>query len=170
MPTAACGINCDVCKLNLLGTCSTCGPGTSLEAEKKLAAQSRLLGSPCPILACANLNRVQFCLRDCSQFPCENFTHGPYPFSEGYIAMQKRRRKEIPPASAPDNTRVSVDPNYWDELQKKEILGPGRCGAFDWARGLHSGQDRRRSPCSCLPRYREERHGNGGGFLHVGRV
>jgi len=121
MPTAACGINCDICKLNLLGTCSSCGPGTSLEAEKKLAAQSRLIGSPCPILACANLNHVQFCLRDCSQFPCENFSHGPYPFSEGYLTMQKRRRKEIPPAIAPDNTRTSVDPIYWDELQKKDL-------------------------------------------------
>ena len=121
MPTAACGIDCDVCQLNLLGTCSTCGPGTSLEAEKKLAAQSRLLGSPCPILACANLNHVQFCLRDCSQFPCENFTNGPYPFSEGYLTMQKRRRKEIPPADAPDNTGASVDPIYWEELQAKDL-------------------------------------------------
>ena len=121
MPTGACGINCDVCKLNLLGTCSTCGPGTSLEAEKKLAAQNRLLGSPCPILACANLNRIRYCLRDCSQFPCENFINGPYPFSEGYLAMQKRRRKEMPPAYAPDNTRASVDPIYWDELQAKDL-------------------------------------------------
>jgi hypothetical protein len=121
MPTGACGINCDICKLNLLGTCSTCGPGTSLEAEKKLAAQKRLLGSPCPILACANLNRLQFCLRDCSQFPCENFTNGPYPYSKGYLAMQKRRRKEIPPAYAPDNTGASVDPIYWEELQARDL-------------------------------------------------
>ena len=35
--------------------------------------------------------------------------------------MQKRRRKEIPPAVAPDNTQTSVDPIYWDELQKKEL-------------------------------------------------
>jgi hypothetical protein len=121
MATAACGINCDICKLNLLGTCSTCGPGTSLEAEKKLAAQKRLLGSPCPILACANLNRIQFCLRDCNQFPCENFTNGPYPYSKGYLAMQKRRRTEIPPAYAPDNTRASVDPIYWEELQARDL-------------------------------------------------
>jgi hypothetical protein len=119
--TAACGINCDVCKLNLLGTCSTCGPGTSPEAEKKLAAQKGLLGAPCPILACANLNHVRYCLRDCNQFPCENFTSGQYPFSQGYLAMQNRRRKELPPAFAPDNTRVSVAPEYWDELQGKEV-------------------------------------------------
>ena len=41
MPTGACGINCDVCKLNLLGTCSSCGPGKSLQAEKKLAAYNQ---------------------------------------------------------------------------------------------------------------------------------
>jgi hypothetical protein len=121
MPTAACGISCDVCKLNLLGTCSTCGPGNSPEAEKKLAAQQRLLGSPCPILACANLNHVQYCLRDCNQFPCDNFSTGPYPYSQGYLVMQKRRRKELPPAVDPKNSRVSVSPDYWDELQEKDI-------------------------------------------------
>ena len=35
--------------------------------------------------------------------------------------MQKRRRKEVPPAYAPDNTRASVDPIYWDELQAKDL-------------------------------------------------
>ena len=35
--------------------------------------------------------------------------------------MQKRRRKKIAPAFAPDNTWVSVDPNFWDELQKKDL-------------------------------------------------
>ncbi len=121
MPTGACGINCDVCKLNLLGTCSTCGPGTSREAEKKLAAQQRLLGSPCPILACARLNQVQFCMRDCNQFPCENFSNGPYPFSEGFLAMQKRRRQQKPPTFAPNQERVHVASEYWDELQKRDI-------------------------------------------------
>ena len=48
MPTGACGINCDVCQLNLLGTCSSCGSGQSLEAEKKLDAQQRLIGGPLP--------------------------------------------------------------------------------------------------------------------------
>jgi hypothetical protein len=35
--------------------------------------------------------------------------------------MQKRRRKELPPAFAPDNTRAGVDPIYWDELQAKDL-------------------------------------------------
>ena len=41
MPTGACGINCDVCQLNLLGTCSSCGSGLSLEAEQKLAVSQQ---------------------------------------------------------------------------------------------------------------------------------
>ena len=121
MPTGACGINCEVCKLNLLGTCSSCGPGTSLEAEKKLAAQQRLLGSTCSILACAKMNQLEFCMRDCNQFPCDNFRTGPYPFSQGFLNMQQRRLKEKPPAFAPDGSRVTVDPVYWDELLKRNI-------------------------------------------------
>ncbi len=121
MPTGACGISCDVCKLNLLGTCSSCGPGTSPEAEKKLAAQQRLLRSTCSILACANMNQLDYCMRDCHQFPCDNFRTGPYPFSQGFLNMQERRLKEKPPAYAPDGSRVSVDAAYWDELSEKNI-------------------------------------------------
>ena len=120
MPTAACGINCDVCKLNLLGTCSSCGPGNSLAAERKLAAQQRLLGGTCAILACANLNQVKYCLRDCHQFPCDNFHSGPYPFSKGFLNMQERRLKERPPATAPDGSRVNVANEYWQDLQQKD--------------------------------------------------
>jgi hypothetical protein len=121
MPTGACGINCDVCKLNLLGTCSACGPGTSLQAGRKLAAQQRLLGSTCPILDCARMNEIEYCMRDCSQFPCSNFKTGPYPFSQGFLMMQERRLKERPPAFAPDGSRVSVAAEFWDELQHKDI-------------------------------------------------
>ena len=121
MPTGVCGIDCDVCKLNLLGTCSSCGPGTSLDAEKKLAAQQRLLGSPCSILACARMNQIEYCLRDCHQFPCDNFRAGPYPFSQGFLNMQQRRLKEKPPAFAPDGSRVSVDDAFWDDLLKRDI-------------------------------------------------
>jgi hypothetical protein len=121
MPTGACGINCDVCKLNLLGTCSSCGPGNSLQADRKLAAQQRLLGSTCPILDCARMNRIEYCMRDCNQFPCRNFSTGPYPFSQGFLMMQTRRLKERPPAFAPDGSRVSVAAEFWDELQQKDI-------------------------------------------------
>jgi hypothetical protein len=121
MPTGACGIDCDVCKLNLLGTCSSCGPGTSPQAEQKLAAQQRLLGGTCAILACAHLNQVKYCLRDCPQFPCDNFSQGPYPFSQGYLQMQDRRRRQNPPAFAPDKSPVEVPSHFWDELQDKDL-------------------------------------------------
>jgi hypothetical protein len=121
MPTGACGINCGVCKLNLLGTCSSCGSGKSPEAERKLAVQQKLLGSTCSILACARMNKIDYCLRDCHQFPCDNFSQGPYPFSQGYLQMQARRRKQNPPALAPDKTPVDVPTYFWDDLQNKDL-------------------------------------------------
>ena len=35
--------------------------------------------------------------------------------------MQKRRRNQIPPAYAPNQDRVNVAPDYWDELQQRDI-------------------------------------------------
>ena len=121
MPTGACGIHCDVCKLNLLGSCSSCGPGNSSRAAQKLAAQKRLLGGTCAILACAHLSQIAYCLRDCAQFPCDNFAQGPYPFSQGYLQMQDRRRRLNPPAFAPDRSPVEVPERFWDELQTREL-------------------------------------------------
>jgi len=121
MPTGACGIHCDVCRLNLLGMCSSCGSGKSPEAVQKLAAQQRLFGSTCAILACAHMNHVEYCLRDCHQFPCDNFSQGPYPFSRGFLQMQQRRRRQYPPEFAPDRSPVDVSPHFWDQLQKKDL-------------------------------------------------
>jgi len=120
MPTGACGIDCNVCQLRLTGACSTCGPGTSAEAQRKLEAQQRILGSPCPILACASINRIAFCLRDCAKFPCENFSAGPYPFSQGFLAMQERRRQQPPQPYAPDGSHVTVASEYWHRLRNQD--------------------------------------------------
>jgi hypothetical protein len=133
LPTGACGIDCDVCKLNLLGTCSSCGPGPSLEAGKKLAIQQKLFGSPCAILACARMNHIQYCLRDCNQFPCDNFSAGPYPFSRAYLQMQQRRRKQNPPAFAPDRTPVEVPLHFWEDLQKRDLNTLGNLTLFSIA-------------------------------------
>jgi len=35
--------------------------------------------------------------------------------------MQKRRRKQNPPAFAPDKSPVDVSPHFWDDLQKKDL-------------------------------------------------
>ncbi|MFH1981057.1 MAG: DUF3786 domain-containing protein [Pseudomonadota bacterium] len=121
MSTGACGIDCDVCRLNRQGVCSTCGAGTSAEAQCKLAVQERLLGAPCPILACARLSGVDYCLRDCETFPCENFSSGPYPFSSGYLQMQRRRRVEKPIVRMSPDAAVTVPPEYWADLAEKPL-------------------------------------------------
>jgi len=121
MPTGACGINCDVCRLNLLGFCSTCGAGTSEEGLRKMATQVRVLGSPCPILACASENRIEYCPRDCEEFPCDRFKQGPYPFSQGFLSMQERRRKQGEQAKTPSGDVLKVPVQHWEELRKRDM-------------------------------------------------
>jgi hypothetical protein len=120
MTTGACGINCDVCKLRLMGTCSSCGPGRSPEAERKLQAQRRLIGDTCAILECAVFKRVDYCLRDCGTFPCDNFFMGPYPFGVGFLNMQQRRRRELPPALDWNNRPVEVPDEFWENLAERD--------------------------------------------------
>ncbi len=95
--TGACGINCLTCRLATGGRCSPCGPGTGSQAARKLAVQLERLGGFCPILKCAVERKVAFCLRDCDDFPCGNFRGGPYPYSEGFLDMQQRRREAPKP-------------------------------------------------------------------------
>lgn len=120
MATGACGIQCDVCGLHVRGLCSTCGPGTSIKAAKKMEVQERILGAPCPILACAAARGIDHCSRDCPDYPCRLFTAGPYPFSEGYLDMQKRRRSERPPDRTPSGAPVEVPSEYWEALQERD--------------------------------------------------
>jgi hypothetical protein len=101
--TGACGINCYACKLFVNGQCSPCGSGRSAQAAKKLAAQLRLRGGVCPILNCAVERKIEFCLRDCDKFPCNHFKSGPYPFSDGYLQMQSRRRRIPSPTETPQS-------------------------------------------------------------------
>lgn len=120
MPTGACGINCDVCKLKLLEICSSCGSGRSREASKKLEAQKRIFGGVCTILECACRNQKEYCLRDCNSFPCDNFIAGPYPYSPGFLGMQERRRQDRPPALNHHGTVITVPPEYWISLQNRD--------------------------------------------------
>ncbi|MBW1723435.1 MAG: DUF3786 domain-containing protein [Deltaproteobacteria bacterium] len=120
MPTGACGINCDVCKLRLLGICSSCGAGRGREAEAKLAAQKRLFGGTCTILECARMNNLDYCIRDCSNFPCQNFALGPYPFSKGFLKMQERRRRDRAPALDHNGRPITVPPEFWETLERRD--------------------------------------------------
>jgi hypothetical protein len=119
LSTGACGINCDACRLSVLGVCSSCGPGRSLEAQKKMAAQVRILGAPCPILECASIRGTDYCLRDCEEFPCERFS--AYPFSEGFLKMQERRRNQSPRQLDPTKEKIHVPIHYWEELEEKDM-------------------------------------------------
>ena len=121
MPTGACGINCEVCKLKQKGVCSSCGSGRSPEAVRKLESQQRILGSPCPILACAQLNQVDYCMQDCATFPCDNFAAGPYPFSDGFLNMQRRRLEQEPRTYAPDGSHLEVAQEYWQAVTARDI-------------------------------------------------
>lgn len=121
MPTAACGINCDVCGLHVSGICSSCGSGISEEGRRKAAVQSRLFGQSCPILACARMNRTPHCMKDCSAFPCANFEAGPYPFSESFLHMQSRRRESPPVNREPALSSIEIPAEYWDQLEKRDF-------------------------------------------------
>ena len=121
MATGACGINCDVCQLNLLGQCSSCGPGRSDLAAAKSAAQKRTFGHPCAILECARLNHIDYCPRDCPSFPCDNFTGSNYPYGKGFLDMQARRRSQGPPDVDPSGRPVEIDASWWDALVHRDI-------------------------------------------------
>ncbi len=135
--TGACGIDCAACRLAIRGVCSSCGPGRSAQAARKLDAQKRILGQPCPILACAVLNRVDFCTRDCDQFPCENFESGPYPYSHGFLRMRERRRDHLPRAMGPTGSPITVPEEYWTELSGRDpVETAARTGALASGGGL----------------------------------
>jgi len=119
--TGACGIRCDVCRLKVRGLCGTCGAGTGAAGKEKLAAQTRIFHGTCPVLQCAHDHGVAYCPRDCRSFPCRVFEQGPYPYSEGFLAMQKRRRAE-PRAPSLDLDRMlrweqeEIFPGFWEDL------------------------------------------------------
>ena len=95
--SGACGINCFTCGLARSGQCSPCGPGDGEQARRKLAVQEELLGGTCPVLACAAGRNIAHCLADCPEFPCPHFEDSPYPFSDGFLNMQLRRRRSAAP-------------------------------------------------------------------------
>jgi len=90
MNIGVCGICCDVC--GLIDRCSPCGPAQSEQAEKKMSIQKELLGNACPFIECAKEKGYNHCSKDCSEFPCDKYRKGPYPYSEGYINMYCRRK------------------------------------------------------------------------------
>jgi hypothetical protein len=84
MATGACGINCDVCGLQVKQICPGCAPGTTLTVEMVAEA-------PCPILKCAVGKGIGHCTRDCADFPCTLMDQADYPYSAGYRGMFRQR-------------------------------------------------------------------------------
>lgn len=88
-------------------------------ATLKMQTQERVLGVPCSMLACARLNRINYCMADCEAFPCENYANGAYPFSRGFLDMQLRRRDELRQSeSYEDGVRVAAE--HWQSLRTRE--------------------------------------------------
>jgi len=119
--TGACGICCDVCRLKLRGLCSSCGAGTGPAGREKLRAQEPIFHGACPVLSCARDSGIGTCPRDGRFFPCPVFEQGPYPFSEGFLRVQKRRRQaNRPPSLDLDGMlrweREEIFPGFWEEL------------------------------------------------------
>lgn len=128
MPVGACGICCDVCVLNELGTCSSCGPGRSIKAGEKLAAQERLLAGRCKVLSCAHAKGVDYCMRDCPAFPCDKFRG--YPFSEQFLGMQKRRRAGNLFVLGPTGSFIEVPELLWEEVCGRDMGELLKCSLF----------------------------------------
>jgi hypothetical protein len=85
-----------------------------------MAVQVRVLGAPCPILKCAASRAIEHCLRDCEEFPCERF--GTYPYSEGFLTMQERRRNEAEQRLDPTKEKIHVPSHYWEDLERKDLV------------------------------------------------
>lgn len=130
MATGACGINCSICRLHLRGKCGSCGPASGELADLKIKTQQRTLGAPCPLLACARLNHIDHCLSDCDQFPCENYSSGPYPYSQAFLAMQQRRRQELVELKRQQDS-FQLPLEHWQTLRNRDqkllltLCGPG---------------------------------------------
>ncbi len=90
MATGPCGLACNACGLYNRGKCASCGPGSSIEARAKINFQEQL-GFRCPVLACAITRNIDYCSRDCSEFPCSRYERGPYPLSLSFLQMYRRR-------------------------------------------------------------------------------
>jgi hypothetical protein len=60
-------------------------------------------------------------MRDCRTFPCDLFVNGLYPYSQGFLNMQKRRRKESPPLKTPSGYEVDVPATHWEDLQAGDM-------------------------------------------------
>ncbi len=87
MPISACGMACDICKLQ--DACGGgCVPGTHELAQARQDQIKEKLGHTCPILACAMERKIDYCLR-CEDFPCKIHFEKEVIFSRKYLTTYK---------------------------------------------------------------------------------
>jgi len=89
MQIGACGIACEVCGYFIKGICSGCVAGTDENATKVLDTQKKELGYSCPVLECALTRKVDYCLKDCDEFPCDLLYRG-LPYSQEFLDFFKK--------------------------------------------------------------------------------
>jgi uncharacterized protein (DUF3820 family) len=99
-----------------------------MAGRQKLEAQRRLLGAGCAVLECAVERGVGFCMRDCDEFPCDAFARRAYPYGEGFLGMQARRRAGLEGNAAhwPDNAAM-----FWEMLERRPADEVRRCAGVD---------------------------------------
>ncbi len=86
MIIGACGIACELgCGLYIKGICQGC--------DRTKADQL-----PCPVLQCSVKKQVEYCGRDCDQFPCDVYDQG-FPYSQAYLGMCKGRMQQAKQAA-----------------------------------------------------------------------
>ena len=93
---AACGVGCSVCGLYLKGICLPCGSGLRKDKEvvkKKMEEQMKNLGHVCSKLQCVLERKIGYCMRDCPEFPCEDYDERLFPYSESFLKMYKKRNR-----------------------------------------------------------------------------
>jgi len=90
---AACGICCDVYGLHkTLGY--VCSSGTEDIAKEKVNTRWGGKGVLRLVLDCAVKRGVAYCMRDCSDFPCEKYFEWRFPYGKDYLNMHIERRKD----------------------------------------------------------------------------
>jgi hypothetical protein len=82
-------------------------------------AQHKLFGMGCSILECAVGRKLDFCSRDCLDFPCSLYTRGPYPYGDGFLQMQERRRKQSDQDKSTDPKWPREADEFWAMLLER---------------------------------------------------
>jgi len=87
MSTAACGINCDVCKLKPF--CGWFVSGVDPKAQERSLERKKILGVLCLALDCAIRKGQDYCLR-CADFPsCKRLNKWQIPYNRTLLDLLK---------------------------------------------------------------------------------